>query len=68
MQANASSLEGDRKTRLADLAEKERKQREADDRMRSDKGRFVGKINKQAETVDLGARLQGRAGLQKMDD
>jgi len=68
MQENATSLEGDRKSRLAELEEKERKQREEEDRVRSDRGRFVGKINKQAETVDLGARLQGRAGLQKMDD
>ena len=53
---------------MAELVEKERKQRDEEDKIRSDRGRFVGRINKQAETVDLGARLQGRAGLQKMDD
>lgn len=68
MQDNASSLEDERRRRLADLAEKERRQQEEDDKVRSDKGRFVGKLHKQADAGDLGSRLTGRIGLQKIDD
>jgi len=69
MQGNASALEDERRSRLADLSERERKQMEADDKIRSEKGRFVGKLRNQAEnTVGLGQRLQGRSGLQRMDD
>ena len=68
MQQNASSLEDERRQRLADLAEKERRQQEEDDKVRSDKGRFVGKLHKQADAGDLGSRLSGRIGLQKLDD
>jgi len=70
MQSNASSLEEERRTRLAELAANERKQLEEDDRLRSEKGGFVRKLHRQAEsTVDLGQRLQGSRGvLQKMDD
>ena len=69
MQGDASSLEDERRARLAELAAKEKKQLEEDDRLRSEKGRFVGKLKRQAETVDLGQRLQGsKGGLQKSED
>jgi len=68
MQENAGSLEDERRQRLADLAEKERRQQEEDDKVRSEKGRFVGKLHKQADAGDLGSRLSGRIGLQKLDD
>jgi len=60
MQANASELESDRKARLADIAAREAKQRAEDDRKRSEKGRFVGGLRREAEGVDLGRRLQDR--------
>lgn len=62
MQSNASELEGDRKTRLADLDARDAKQREEDDRKRSDKAQFIGGIRKDAEGVDSRRRLQGARG------
>lgn len=62
MQSNASELEGDRKTRLAELDARDAKQREEDDRKRSDKAHFIGGIRKEAEGVDSGRRLQGARG------
>jgi hypothetical protein len=62
MQSNASELEGDRRTRLADLEARDAKQREEDDRKRSDKANFIGGIRKEAEGVDTGRRLQGGRG------
>ncbi|KAK4495408.1 hypothetical protein PRZ48_013739 [Zasmidium cellare] len=60
MQSNASDLEADRKARLTALDEREQKQREEDDRKRSDKGRFIGDVRKDAEGVGLGRRLADR--------
>jgi hypothetical protein len=62
MQSNASELEVDRRTRLADLDARDAKQREEDDRKRSDKANFIGGIRKEAEGVDTGRRLQGGRG------
>ena len=62
MQSNATELEGDRKSRLAKLAEREAKQREEDDRKRSDRGQFVSGMRRDAEGVDVGRRLQDRRG------
>ena len=62
MQSNASELETDRKTRLAEIAANEAKQREEDDKKRSEKGRFVSDVRRNAEGVDLSRRLQDRRG------
>lgn len=62
MQANATELEDERKTRLAGIEAEEARRREADDRKRSDRARFVGGLRDQAEDVDLGRRLQSRRG------
>lgn len=62
MQSNASELEGDRKTRLAELDAREEKQREEDDRKRSDRARFIGGMRREAENVDSGRRLHGGRG------
>ncbi|KAK5117484.1 hypothetical protein LTR85_008869 [Meristemomyces frigidus] len=62
MQSNASELESDRKARLSDLAAKEAKQREEDDKKRSDKARFVSSVRREAEGVDMSRRLQDRRG------
>ncbi|KAK0774033.1 RNA-splicing factor [Friedmanniomyces endolithicus] len=63
MQSNASELESDRKIRLAETAAQESKQREEEDKKRSDQGRFVSGVRRQAEGVGLERRLGGgRAG------
>ncbi|EGP82680.1 uncharacterized protein MYCGRDRAFT_77975 [Zymoseptoria tritici IPO323] len=67
MQSNADSLETDRKARLAELDAREAKQREEDDRKRSEKARFIGSVRKDAEGVDLGRRLQDRRGGMDVD-
>ncbi|SMQ56296.1 unnamed protein product [Zymoseptoria tritici ST99CH_3D7] len=67
MQSNADSLETDRKARLAELDAREAKQREEDDRKRSEKARFIGSVRKDAEGVDLGRRLQDRRGGMEVD-
>jgi hypothetical protein len=46
MQSNASELEGDRRARLADLEARDAKQREEEDRKRSDKASFIGGIRR----------------------
>lgn len=66
MQSNADTLESDRKTRLAELEAREAKQREEDDRKRSDQARFIGSVRREAESVDIGRRLKGGPG--GMDD
>lgn len=68
MQGNATSLEDERRRRLGELEEKERLQREEDDKKRSDKGRFVSSVRREAENTDLASRLAGRGGKQSMDD
>lgn len=60
MQSSAAELEEDRKARLAALEEREAKQREEDDRKRSEKGKFIGSVQRDAEGVDLGRRLGNR--------
>ncbi|TKA67168.1 hypothetical protein B0A55_08689 [Friedmanniomyces simplex] len=62
MQSNASELESDRKTRLSEMAALEAKQREEEDKKRSDQGRFVNGVRKQAEGVGLERRLGGAKG------
>ena len=62
MQSNADTLESDRKTRLTEIAAQEAKQRDEDDRKRSDKAKFVGSVRREAEGVDLSRRLQDRRG------
>lgn len=62
MQSNATDLESNRKTRLADIETKEAKQLEEDDKKRSDKGRFIGGVRSQAEGVDASRRFQNRRG------
>ena len=66
MQSNASELETDRKSRLADIAAMEAKRKEEDDRKRSDRAGFIGSVRKDAEGVDLGRRLLNRGG--RMDE
>lgn len=68
MQSNASELESERKARLAGIAEREAKQREEDDKKRSDRGKFVSGVRRDAEGVDLSRRLGERRGGGRMED
>lgn len=65
--SDASALESERKSRLADIAAQEAKQLEEDDKKRSERGRFVSGVRSQAEGVDLGRRLGGRRGRNEDD-
>lgn len=69
MQSNASELEEDRRKRLAEIAEKEEKDRAEDEKRRSEKGRFVAGLHRQAEdTIDLGERIKrSRGGLERLE-
>ena len=67
MQSNATDLESDRQVRLAEIEVKEVKQREEDDKKRSERGRFVSGVRREAEGVDLGRRLQDRRGRAEDD-
>jgi hypothetical protein len=66
MQSNASELESERKTRLTELEETEARQREEDDRKRSERGKFINTVRRDAEHVDLGRRL-GPSGRRSED-
>lgn len=70
MQSNASNLELDRQRRLAEADSKEQKTREEDDKVRSQKGRFVSGLHREAEKMDLGDSLRRRAkaGSFNVDD
>lgn len=71
MQSAASELDQDREKRLAQLEERERAAREADDRARErggDRG-FVNGLHRQAGKLDLAERIgRGRQGYQRDDD
>ncbi|CAK3776138.1 Hypothetical predicted protein [Lecanosticta acicola] len=60
MESNAKDLEADRKSRLAALDERDAKQREEDDKKRSDRGKFINGVRRDAEEVGLGRRLGDR--------
>ncbi len=70
MQSNASNLELDRQRRLAEADAKDQKTREEDDKVRSQKGRFVSGLHRQAEKMGLGDSLRRRAkaGSFNVDD
>ncbi|EME86595.1 uncharacterized protein MYCFIDRAFT_210546 [Pseudocercospora fijiensis CIRAD86] len=61
MMGNATEMESERKTRLTELEEKEATQREEENRKRSETGKFISSVRRDAEGVDMGRRLQGSA-------
>jgi len=63
MQANASAVERERKQRLEDITAKEEAERQRDDMMRSEKGRFVSGLHRQKENIDLGESLRRQGGV-----
>lgn len=59
MMSNASELESDRKTRLAGIAAHEARQKEQDESRRSERGRFISSVRKDAEDLGVERRLGG---------
>ncbi|CAG7961711.1 unnamed protein product [Penicillium olsonii] len=69
MQSNASEMEVDRRQRIAETSAKEQQQQEADDRQRSDRGRFMSDINKRVQEDSLDERIRrSRGGLSRMEE
>lgn len=69
MQCNANDLETDRRQRITDIDAEEEKQREADDKQRSDRGRFMSQVHKRVGEDSLDERIRrSRGGLSKMDE
>ena len=72
MQSDATQLDADRERRLAAIAERERKEQEAEQAARSrsskygGKGDFVMDLNRKAGNLDLAERI--RRGKQGMKD
>ncbi|KAG0157056.1 hypothetical protein PDIDSM_4240 [Penicillium digitatum] len=69
MQNNATEIESERRQRIEEISAKEEEQREADDRLRSDRGRFMSDVNKRVQQDTLDERIRrSRGGLAKMDE
>ena len=68
MQSNAGDMEQERRQRIAEISAYEAKQQEADERQRSDKGRFVSQLHRRAQEDSLDERIRrGRGGLAKIE-
>jgi hypothetical protein len=67
MQSNADELESERQARLAAIAAREAREREEDDRKRSEKAAFINTVRRDAEGVDVGRRLQSSAARRSED-
>jgi len=63
MQTNASSVEDERKRRVNEANAREERERQADDRLRSEKGRFVSGLHRQAEDIGLGDTLRRKGAV-----
>lgn len=69
MQSNANNLETDRRQRITEIDAQEEEQREADDKQRSDRGRFMSQVHKRVGEDSLDERIRrSRGGLSKMDE
>lgn len=63
MQADAVEMDASRKSRVAAAdAENAKEQREQDEKMRGDSGRFMSGVRKQAESLDLSESLRRQGG------
>jgi len=64
MQSNASDLEANRRKRIDEVTAMEERQRDEDERNRTEKGRFVGQLHRQLQEDSLDQRIQrSRGGL-----
>ncbi|CEJ59237.1 Putative Pre-mRNA-splicing factor cwc25 [Penicillium brasilianum] len=69
MQSNASELEADRRQRISEIDAKEHKEKESDDKQRSDRGQFMSKVHQRVQEDSLDERIRrSRGGLSKMDE
>jgi len=69
MMSNADELEQKRLQRIAEVTAMEEKEREADEKQRSERGRFVGQLHRQLQEDNLDDRIRrSRGGLAKMED
>lgn len=62
MQSNATDLEANRRERIAQVTEQEERQREADEKNRSERGRFVGQLHRQLQDDSLDERIRRSKG------
>lgn len=60
MQSDATQLEQDRKMRLEASTAREAEEREHDEKVRTDQGRFMSGVRRQADGIDLGENLRRR--------
>ena len=64
MQSNAADMEDTRRQRIADVTAMEDRQREQDDKARSERGQFVGQLHRQLQGEGLDERIKrSRGGL-----
>ncbi|KAH2801787.1 hypothetical protein KXV23_002563 [Aspergillus fumigatus] len=69
MMSNADELEQKRLQRIAEVTAMEEKEREADEKQRSERGRFVGQLHRQLQEDSLDDRIRrSRGGLERMED
>ncbi|KAB8233345.1 U2-type spliceosomal complex subunit CWC25 [Aspergillus alliaceus] len=69
MQSNANDIEETRRQRIADVTAMEEKQREEDEKQRSERGRFVSGLHRQLQEDNLDDRIKrSRGGLARMED
>jgi len=63
MQSNASSVEEERKQRVVEANAREERNLQADDKLRSGKGRFVSGLHNQVGAIGLGDNLRRKGGV-----
>ncbi|KAL4797136.1 Pre-mRNA splicing factor-domain-containing protein [Aspergillus venezuelensis] len=69
MQSNAQDMESTRRQRVAEVTAIEEKQREEDDKRRSDRGQFMSGLHRQLQEDSLDERIRrSKGGLAKMDE
>jgi hypothetical protein len=69
MMSNANEMEETRRHRIAEVTAQEEKQLAADEKQRSERGRFVSGLHRQLQEDSLDERIRrSRGGLAKMED
>jgi hypothetical protein len=69
MQSNANDLEQKRQERLAEITAREDRERQKEEKQRSERGRFVSQLHRQLQEDNLDERLRrSRGGLVRLED
>jgi Pre-mRNA splicing factor len=69
MQSNANDLEQKRQERLAEITAREDRERQKEEKQRSERGRFVSQLHRQLQEDNLDERLRrNRGGLVRLED